>query len=198
MTTFIDLLRHGETENGNRYCGSTDYPLTQHGWIQLWNTIEKKPLQWQQIITSPLKRCANFAHALGQRNSIPVMQDARIQEIHFGDWEDQSAAELMQASADDLSRFWHNPLSYPPPNAEHLLDFEVRVLSAWYEIQQRFAGKRVLLITHSGVIRVIVCHIQRHPLERLLEFEVSHAEIKQISIEHSEPAQATLISEPCA
>ncbi len=198
MTTFIDLLRHGETENSNRYCGSTDYPLTQLGWTQMWNAIEKNPSQWQQIITSPLARCANFAQALGQRYSIPVIQDTRIQEIHFGDWEDQSAAELMQTSTDDLSRFWHNPLSYPPPNAEYLLDFEARVLSAWYEIQQQFTGKKVLLITHSGVIRVIICHIQRHPLKRLLEFEVNHADIKQVSIQQTEPYQARFISDPCA
>src|SRR5688500_15034252 len=173
MTTFIDLLRHGETENSHRYCGSTDYPLTPLGWTQMWNTIEKNPTKWQQIITYPLTPCGNFAQALGQRYSIPVTQDARIQEIHFGECENQSAAELMQTHADALYRFWQNPLTYPPPKAEHLSNFEARVLSAWYEIQQQFVDKRILLITHSGVIRVIICHIQQHPVERLLEFEVN-------------------------
>jgi len=198
MTTFIDLLRHGETENSNRFCGSTDHPLTQLGWTQMWSAIEKKPSQWQQIITSPLARCANFAQALGQRYSIPVTQDARIKEIHFGEWEGQSAAELMQTNADALARFWHNPLSFPPPKAEHLLDFEARVLSAWHDILQQFADNRVLLITHSGVIRIIICHIQRHPVERLLEFEVNHADIKHVYIEYTERPQATLISDPRA
>lgn len=194
MTTFIDLLRHGETENSHRYCGSTDYPLTQLGWAQMWHTVEKNPSQWQQIITSPLARCTDFAHVLGQRYLIPVTQDTRIREIHFGEWEDRSAAELMQTDADDLSRFWHNPLNHPPPHGEHLLDFEARVLSAWHDIQQQFSGKKILLITHSGVIRIIMCHIQQHPLERLLEFEVSHAGIKHVSIEQSVSAQAILIS----
>lgn len=193
MTTFIDLLRHGETENSHRYCGSTDYPLTPHGWTQMWNTIEKNPPYWQQIITSPLTRCADFAQALGQLYSIPVTQDARLQEIHFGEWEDQSAAELMQTHADALSRFWQNPLTYPPPQGEHLLDFEARVLSAWYEIHQQFVDKRNLLITHSGVIRVIICHIRQHPIERLLEFEIHHADMKHVSIEQAENPQAMLI-----
>ena len=166
MTTFIDLFRHGETENKNRYCGSTDYPLTQLGWKQMWSAIEKNPFQWHQIITSPLIRCANFAKELGQRYSIPVMHDSRIQEIHFGEWENRSAAELMQTNPDALSRFWHNPLNYPPPRGEYLLDFEARVLSAWHDVQQQYTGKKVLLITHSGIIRVIICHILQHPLER--------------------------------
>lgn len=201
MTTFIDLLRHGETENSHRYCGSTDYPLTPLGWTQMWNTIEKNPPNppyWQQIITSPLTRCADFAHALGQRYSIPVTQDARLQEIHFGEWEDQSAAELMQTHADALLRFWQNPLTYPPPKAEHLLDFEARVLSVWYEIQQQFIDKKNLLITHSGVIRVIICHIQQHPVERLLEFEVNHADMKHACIEQAKHPKAMLIPDPYA
>lgn len=195
MTTFIDLLRHGETENSHRYCGSTDYPLSPLGWIQMWNAIKKNSPQWQQIITSPLTRCAKFAQALGRRYSVPVTQDARLQEIHFGDWEDQSAAELMQIDANAVSRFWQNPLTYPPPKAEHLLDFEARVLSAWYEIQQQFANKRTLLITHGGVIRVILCHIRQHPVERLLEFQINHADMQHVCIEQAEHPQATLASD---
>lgn len=90
----------------------------------MWHTIERNSSQWQQIITSPLIRCADFAQALGQRYSIPVTQDARLKEIHFDAWEDQSAAELMQVHADAVFNFWQNPLTYPPPKAEHLLDFE--------------------------------------------------------------------------
>jgi len=196
MTTFIDLLRHGETENSQRYCGSTDHPLTPLGWTQMWNAVESKSPQWQQIITSPLDRCAHFAQALGQRYAIPVTQDARIQEIHFGEWENQSAADLMQIDADALSRFWQNPIRYPPPDAEHLLDFEARVLSAWHDITQQFIHQKILLITHSGVIRTIICHIQQHPIERLLEFAIPHADMKQIRIESAQHPQATLISEP--
>ncbi|SFE33914.1 alpha-ribazole phosphatase [Nitrosomonas sp. Nm166] len=195
MTTFIDLLRHGETENSHRYCGSTDYPLTPRGWAQMWHTVEMSPFQWQQIITSPLIRCADFAQALGQRYCIPVTQDARLQEIHFGAWENQSAAELMQVHADAVSSFWQNPLIYPPPKAEHLLDFETRVLSAWYEIQRQFVDKRILLITHSGVIRVIICHIQQYPVERLLEFEVKHASMQHVCIEQAGHSQVRLVSD---
>ena len=143
-------------------------------------------------------RCADFAQALGQRYCIPVSQDARLREIHFGEWEDQSAAELMQTQPDALLRFWQNPLNCPPPKAEHLSDFEARVLAAWDEIQQQFADKKILLITHSGVIRVIICHIQQHPVERLLEFKVNHAGMKHVCIEQADCPRTTLISDPSA
>ncbi len=198
MTTFIDLLRHGETEHSNRYCGSTNHPLTPLGWTQMWSAIENKQNklhQWQHIITSPLTRCADFAQALGQQYAIPVKQDARIQEVHFGDWENQTAAQLMETDSDALSRFWHNPLDNPPPNSEHLLDFQARVLSAWHAIQQQFSGQRILLVTHGGVIRIIICHILQHPIERLLELEVRHAEMKHVCIALEEHPPVKILSD---
>ncbi|MBS0497813.1 MAG: alpha-ribazole phosphatase family protein [Gammaproteobacteria bacterium] len=191
MTTRIDLLRHGEIECGQRYCGSSNHPLTQTGWLQMWLAVENPSPCWQHIVTSPLIRCADFAHALGQRHSISVTQDDRVREIHFGAWENRSSSELLQSDADALSRFWQNPLDHPPPDGEHLLGFKARVLSAWEDIQQQFCGKRVLLITHGGVIRLLIGHILQHPLERLLEIDVRHASMRHICIE---PAQSPRIT----
>lgn len=192
LTTSIDLLRHGETENSQRYCGSTDYPLTELGWTQMWHAVNSQSILWQHIVTSPLVRCADFAHALGRRYSIPVTHDDRIREIHFGEWENRSGAELMQTDADALTRFWQNPLDHPPPNGEHLLDFEARVLSVWKDIQQEFCGRKVLLITHGGVIRMIVCHILQHPRTQLLNIDVRHASIRHVQIDHAKPDHVTL------
>lgn len=161
----------------------------------MWHTVNSQSTPWQHIVTSPLTRCADFAHALGQRYSIPVSQDDRIREIHFGDWENRSSAELMQTDADALSRFWQNPLGYPPPNGEHLLDFKARVLSAWEDIQRQFCGKKVLLITHGGVIRMIICHILQHPLTQLLSIDVCHASIRHVHIDPAKPYRATLDSD---
>jgi len=185
LTTSIDLLRHGITVNSQRYCGSTDYPLAALGWTQMWHAVNNQSTQWQHIVTSPLARCADFAHAMEQHYSIPVTQDDRIREIHFGDWENRSSAELMHTDADALSLFWQNPVDHPPPNGEHLLDFKARVLSAWEDIQQQFYGQKVLLITHGGVIRMIVCHILQHPLERALDIDVRHASIRHVRIDHA-------------
>jgi len=181
-TCYIDLLRHGETENSDRFNGSTDNPLTDQGWKQMWASVEKTPMQWQNIVTSPLTRCTQFAQQLSEHLAIPVTQDEGIQEIHFGDWEGCSAKELLQTDADALSRFWTNPLQNPPPHAEHLLDFQKRVLSAWNKINTQFAGMNTLLVTHNGVIRTLLCHIQQHPIERLMEFEVEYAALKRIQM----------------
>ncbi len=182
----IDLLRHGETQGGPGFFGSTDIPLTEYGCTQMWAATESNDCRWNHIITSPLSRCTKFAHALQQRYTIPVKQDARIREIHFGDWEECFPAELAQIDAESLTRFWNNPVKFPPPNAECLMDFEKRVLSAWHDITAQYADQNILLVTHGGVIRIILCHILQHPVERLLEIEVCHAAMRRIQVEHNQ------------
>ena len=182
----IDLLRHGETQGGPGFFGSTDIPLTEYGCTQMWAATESNDCRWNHIITSPLSRCKKFAHALQQRHAIPVKQDERIREIHFGDWEGCFPAELAQIDAESLTRFWNNPIKFPPPNAECLVDFEKRVLSAWHDITAQYADQNILLVTHGGVIRIILCQLLRHPVERLLEIEVCHAAMRRIHVEHSQ------------
>jgi len=190
----IDLLRHGEIQGGGRFFGSTDIALTEHGWQQMWTRTEINSPCWDHIVTSPLIRCANFAQAFGLHYSIPITQDDRIKEFDFGVWEGCSAAELMNSDAESLTRFWNNPAKYTPTNAEYLIDFQARVLSAWHDITSIYAGQRILIITHSGVIRTILCHVLQHPIERLLEFDVAYATLRHIQIETLENSQlATLI-----
>jgi len=193
-TSYIDLLRHGETKNSYRFNGSTDNPLTENGWVQMQASVEKMTIPWQHIITSPLIRCADFAQFAAKHYAIPTTQDERLSEIHFGDWEGRSPEELMHTDADALSGFWRNPIENTPPKAEHLLDFRARVLSIWTDINTQFIGKNILLVTHGGVIRTLLCHIQQHPIERLMEIEVGHGAIRRIQItNHKNTQQAALL-----
>ena len=185
VTSYIDLLRHGETTNHIHYCGSTDIPLSTNGWKQMWTVSKTLPPDWDHIITSPLTRCAAFAKIFSLHYVIPYTVDGRIKEIHFGDWENRSAAELMQVDSDALTRFWNNPIHNTPPNGEHLSGFKKRVLSAWHDITIQYAGSKTLLITHGGVIRTILCHVLHYPIERIFEFKIGHATIQRIQIKHT-------------
>lgn len=134
------------------------------------------------IITSPLQRCAAFAAELGRHHHIPVIEERRFQEIHFGDWENLSSAEIMQNDASTLMRFWQNPLIVTPPNAESLIEFTERILSAWRELLDHYQQKKILCISYGGVMRIILCHIHHKPLENLFDFKVNHADRYSISI----------------
>ncbi|VAW88533.1 Alpha-ribazole-5'-phosphate phosphatase [hydrothermal vent metagenome] len=175
----ISLLRHGETIGGARFRGSIDDPLNPTGWDQMCSAVGKQ--RWDHIISSPLVRCADFADSLAAKDSISIEHDERIKEMHFGSWEGCTAIQLMERDADALGAFWNDPLKNTPPQAEKLLDFQARVLSAWQDVVVQYRGQHTLLVTHGGVIRIILCHLQQHPVQRLLELEVGHASLTRIS-----------------
>lgn len=172
--TRVDLLRHGEVEGGERYRGSTDDLLSARGWEQMRAAVGDA-CAWTGIISSPLKRCAEFAVELAQRHALPLEFDARLQEIHFGAWEGKTAAELLVSHSEHLTRFWNDPVNNPPPEAENLLNFETRVLAAWHQHSAPISGQRVLIITHGGVIRTIAGYIQGLSWLDRLKIEVPHA-----------------------
>ena len=174
MRVYLELLRHGETELGGGLRGSLDDALTAAGWAQLRAAVvEGGP--WDRLISSPLQRCARFAEELAAQQSLPLSLEPDLQELHFGAWEGRSTAELMQTVADDLGRFWADPYAFTPPQGEPLLRFEARVLGALQRLQARHAGERLLLITHGGVMRLLLARARGLPRSGLLQVNVAHA-----------------------
>lgn len=174
----LDLLRHGETTHGGLR-GSLDDALTDRGWAQMRSAVaEAGP--WQELVSSPLQRCARFADELGARLNLPVQLEPALQELHFGDWEGRSAAQIMEHQAEALGRFWADPYGFTPPNGEPVAAFAERVLAAVERLRHQHAGKRVLLITHGGVMRLLLARARGLPRAQLLQVEVGHAALMRL------------------
>lgn len=182
MTLRLDLLRHGETELGGGLRGSLDDALTEKGWAQMRAAVIAGG-PWDRLVSSPLQRCARFAAELGEQLGLPVHLDKNLQELHFGAWEGQSAAGLMETDAEALGLFWADPYAFTPPQGEPVSDFAARVLGAVARLHQAYAGERVLLISHGGVMRLLLAQARGLPREQLLNVEVAHASLFALSVE---------------
>jgi len=182
MLTRIDFLRHGETHGGPRFRGSTDDPLMDVGLEQM-KCATSSNQRWERVISSPLARCAEFARAFARQNVLPLTFDKRLKEIHFGAWEGRTAAELMAVAPDALTRFWSDPDKYPPPGGETLGRFQARVLDAWRDMVTHHAGQHLLVVTHGGVIRVLLCHLLERPIARLQELEIKQGGLYGVRVD---------------
>lgn len=177
--TTVDLLRHGAVQGGVRYRGSTDDPLSELGWRQM-RSWRKQP-HWTRIVSSPLGRCLDFAKEISQLQAIPLQIEPRFQEIHFGDWEGKTAAEIDPQA---LQRFYQNPLHHPPPNGEKILIFQQRIVEGWQDLHRTARGESVLVITHGGVIRLLFCHLLKMPLENSVAIAVEYAGLSRFRCYH--------------
>lgn len=179
--TTIDILRHGEVQGGPCYRGSTDDELTPLGVQQMWRAIgDQRP--WSKIITSNLRRCRGFAQELTRTGGLPLLIDARWREIHFGAWDGKSADELLRTDSRALRDYWDDPLNHTPPQAECFANFQARVLNAWEELLGTSKTQHVLLITHAGVLRLILSHVLQMPPGAMFQLHVPDACLSRVHV----------------
>ncbi|MCF7969759.1 MAG: alpha-ribazole phosphatase family protein [Methylococcaceae bacterium] len=181
MQTNIDLLRHGEVLGGSCYRGITDDPLTAKGWQQMQDKLNGDT-HWDVIISSPLSRCYQFATALTSKLQQPLISEPAFQEIDFGDWEGKTAEQIEPQL---LSQFYADPVNFSPPNGEHFNDFQQRILVAWQALLEELQGNRILLISHAGVIRIILAHSLGLDIQHSFRLKIDHACLSSLEHFHS-------------
>ncbi|GGM22834.1 alpha-ribazole phosphatase family protein [Pseudomonas asuensis] len=177
----VFLLRHGETLGPGGFRGRLDHPLSEQGWSSMRATVSALP-PWDLIVSSPLERCRAFAEWLAQMQGVRCEVEAGLRELDFGDWEGRTAAELMQDQADALGLFWADPYGYTPPNGEPVAQFEQRVLEAMQRITFHAAEARTLVVTHGGVIRLLLARQQGLARKDLLQVEVPYSSLHAFDV----------------
>jgi alpha-ribazole phosphatase/probable phosphoglycerate mutase len=183
VTTVIDLLRHGDVEGGRKYRGQLDDPLSELGWQQLRECTKKKQ-RWQHIISSPLKRCAEFADELAQACHLPLRTEERFKEVSFGLWEGKTAGQLLESDEETIKQYWLDPINTTPPQGENLLAFEQRVISGWKSMLTEYQGQHILMVSHAGVMRMILCHLLGMPLTEMFKLDIGLAKASRLQIDH--------------
>lgn len=184
--TVIDLLRHGEPAGGRRYRGQIDDPLSELGWREMWHAVSADT-PWQVIISSPLRRCSEFARQLSEKLTLPLFLDERLKEVGFGAWEGLTARELKKNDETILSRFYHDPVNNRPAGAEPLELFNQRISQAIEEAIAAHYGKHILIIAHAGVIRGIITQTLRAPSDSMYRLSISTASLSRIQIDNERP-----------
>ncbi|WP_038247762.1 alpha-ribazole phosphatase family protein [Ghiorsea bivora] len=182
----IDILRHGETETeAGKLYGATDVPLSELGKSQLLKAakiIHREPIA--NVISSPLKRCAWLSTKLDTRQHINMRYHIGFSEMDFGDWEGEDIQKLIQQEPN----FRQDITQLKPPNGETFADFEQRVSAAWHEYitQHMEQGGHHLLVTHGGVIRLLLGQVLQIPKQHLSSLYIPHAAWSRITFVQGE------------
>nr|WP_255722454.1 histidine phosphatase family protein [Ectothiorhodospira lacustris] len=175
----IDFLRHGEPTGGERYRGSgVDDPLSETGLEQMWQAVGGRAptsVPWTRIISSPMRRCLDFAAPLSRTLNLPLTQVPDLREVGFGSWEGRTPEDLRRNSPEEFLAFFHDPMHARPRGAEPLDDFRRRVDGALDEMLRQHAGEHLLVVTHAGVIRAVICAALEVPTEAMYRIRIPYA-----------------------
>ncbi len=183
----IDLLRHGECVGAPCFRGGRDDPLSDEGWDQMEQATAGLATL-SQIISSPSRRCAAFAESLALRLGLPLLLMDDFRERNFGVWEGLTAAEIPPA---EFARLLADPGGFNPPQGEPLGAFRARVLAGWRQLCALPSPHR-LLITHGGVIRVLIAEVLQMRDRALPCLEVPPACLTRIRL-HPPPGRPSLV-----
>lgn len=178
--TIIDIIRHGEPVGGSCYRGhGVDDMLSDRGWRQMWAAVGDFA-QWSRIITSPLRRCCDFAEALASSRGIPFAVDERMKEVGFGSWEGRSRHSVITENYQAYRRFYADPVNARPEGAEPLEGFYRRVTQALHDTFENYPEEHLLLVAHAGVIRAAVGMAMNASLQSLYAVHVEYANITRL------------------
>ena len=159
MTQSVWLVRHGEpaAEARGRCYGSLDVALSADGIRQAQRAAEalrEHPLA--MVYASPRRRCIDAARTLAAEQNISIETLDAIREIDFGDFEGRSY-ESIAAEFPELYRHWMEcPTKVRFPGGESFDDMWIRVTSAVRELRARHEDQSVAIVTHGGVIRIVL------------------------------------------
>jgi len=164
------FLRHGDTGLQGRHIGSTDVPLLDEGKGQVRKTARLLRAEgFDKILCSPMLRCRQTLDLLDL--SSPWQTSELLREIDFGRWEGRSFSEIVQEDQDLVDAWVTQPESFTFPGGESLSAFKNRVALFKSQLEE-MKDRKILVISHGGIIRYLLCLLLGIDIEKYLIFEV--------------------------
>lgn len=178
----ITLVRHGEIDPNimGRYCGWTDADLNDTGKRQ--GIVLKDKLRedvFDVVYSSDLKRCIQTTGYIMDGRNESVKLDSRLRELNFGDFERKSYEEIGRLYPDEQSRWIDEGMDFVMPSGESVHDMKKRVMGFIEELINS-DDSDILVVTHSGVIRIILAMLISGSMDGYWRYKVNNCGITQI------------------
>lgn len=153
---------------------------------------------WNRVISSPLKRCREFAERIARRRNIALHVDERWREIDFGEWDGQEIAVICRKHPKEAHLFYSRPESFTPPEGESLAAAKDRVLAAFCETLELYRGERLLVVQHGGTTRLLLTHILEMSLSNATRIDVPYACLTRIRVYREKDENFPVLISHCA
>jgi broad specificity phosphatase PhoE len=159
--TRVFLVRHGQTvwHAENRYCGTSDVALSPQGREQAELLADwARTAGLDAIWSSPLLRARETAATAGRTTGLVPRIEPRLRELDFGQGEGLTADEMAARFPDAWAAFRADPARHHLPGGEDPASLVARVTEAFNELTAAHPEQRVLVVAHTTLIRLALCH----------------------------------------
>ncbi|MEI6022399.1 MAG: class I tRNA ligase family protein [bacterium] len=181
------LMRHGETIHnvaGTWNC-NIDNPdaLTDAGVQGIVQSIKNSGQSFDMIIASPFLRTQKTAQIvaseLGMAQDV-ILSDARIAEWNVGaEFDGMPMEEYFSIRNAHTDRY-----EYKVADGESYADVVRRTGEFLYEIEQKYAGKKILIVSHGAPLRALELHTKGISFESLFKDSREYRNFDNAEIRH--------------
>ncbi|HMH13729.1 MAG TPA: histidine phosphatase family protein [Edaphobacter sp.] len=151
------FIRHAETDMAGTFCGHSNPPINARGRQQiqtLMNALDGEEIEC--IFTSDLERAAYTASTLADAFGIPCIKKPDLREINFGRWEGLTWQQIQELDEAYTRRWTETYPNLPALGGESFAEFQTRVIAEVTEILNSSDLRKVAVVTHAGVMRVVL------------------------------------------
>lgn len=188
--TEIILVRHAENDwvRTGRLAGWTPgVHLNEHGRLQATALAERlSTMRIAAIYSSPLERTLETAEAIAARFAGMTVQSLdALGEVRFGAWQGQPLRKLRREP------LWHLVQTYPSrvvfPGGESFREAQVRAVDALETLAGRHDRQRIVVVSHSDIIKLVLAHYLGMHLDLFQRIEVAPASLSILYLAAERP-----------
>ena len=176
------IIRHADKEEGDFYdpeLKHQDPPLSKKGRLdaqKLFSYFSDKSID--QIYISKYIRTTQTIEYVAEKKDISPIVDNRLNEIDNGLIEGMSEQMLQQRYPDVWDAFQERDRDFQFPEGESGEEARKRIESFFNDKQA--SKEDLILVSHDGLIRLLVCYILEIPVYRRWDFQVDTCGIMEI------------------
>ena len=174
----IYLVRHGQTDDNKNHIIQGNNPLNDVGKQQVQDTAEMlKDVKFDVCYCSPMKRTVQTLEIIAKHHkNMPIIYDERLKERDYGN--------LVGICYDTIKQYsdirWNSNYTINETVETPIQLFE-RVSGFYEDILNRYKGKNILIVAHSGIARMTYFYFNGKPENGdYSNFEIKNAHVMQI------------------
>jgi len=174
----IRLVRNGEDEE-DKLGGLSDSHLTEKGKSQILNLISELDRDYDLLVSSDLVRAKESAMIISRALGKEFVFDSAFRETNNGKLKNLTVEEFKE----QYPGLYFSSLKMDEcyPEGESPISFYKRVSNALLRLLEENRNKKILLVTHGGVITVILCCVHGLAFSNQLKIVPSTGTITRIS-----------------
>lgn len=176
----ITAIRHTSVDVPSGICyGITDVPLASTFRSELESIRQNLTGETlDAVFSSPLSRCTCLAAEIFPEG--PLRIDDRLTELDFGDWEMMPWNTIFESPE---GKVWFGDYTRACcPNGESLIDLISRT-KMFIDDLNEMKHERIVLVTHAGVIRALICLIHHKTPEEAFQTPLAYGQILSFNIQ---------------